>query len=578
MLSVKSKKSIQALRQHRSILISLFLLFLVTTDLALAIDQQATHRVTFVDIAAELGVDLQNITGDSEQTYIVDTMMGGSAFLDYDQDGDLDLYILNGSKVVGFAEGNYPRNAFYRNDGTAFTDITQATGLGDTGWGMGCTVADYDNDGDPDIYITNYGKNVLYNNQGDGTFKDVTDYAAVGDDGFGTGCTFFDYNSDGYLDLYVANYVDFKHFIDTTPNKSYTWKGLRVHFGPRGMKGGADVFYHNNGDGTFSDLTLEAQLVDTDKLYGMGASSGDYDNDGDQDLFVANDTGPNYLYQNQGDGTFKEIAWAVGAAYSESGEAQGCMGIAYGDYDNDGYQDILVTNFWEQTNTLYHNDAGTFFSDRSFDSGVGEASFRFLAWGTEFFDFDNDGDKDLFVANGHLFPQLDRANLGVSYAQTNQLFENLGDGNFNEVSQSSGQGLDVKKVSRGASFGDFDNDGDIDIFVLNLNDLPTLLRNEGGNKNNWLLVKTVGTKSNRDGIGAKIKIHYGTHRQISEVRSGSSYLSQNDLRVHFGLGQNDTIDLLEIIWPSGLIDRFNDVSTNRIIVVEEGKGLSSLSP
>ena len=213
MLSVKSKKSIQALRQHRSILISLFLLFLVTTDLALAIDQQATHRVTFVDIAAELGVDLQNITGDSEQTYIVDTMMGGSAFLDYDQDGDLDLYILNGSKVVGFAEGNYPRNAFYRNDGTAFTDITQATGLGDTGWGMGCTVADYDNDGDPDIYITNYGKNVLYNNQGDGTFKDVTDYAAVGDDGFGTGCTFFDYNSDGYLDLYVANYVDFKHFI-----------------------------------------------------------------------------------------------------------------------------------------------------------------------------------------------------------------------------------------------------------------------------------------------------------------------------------------------------------------------------
>jgi hypothetical protein len=550
-----------------------FVVVFVSAGSLLAEDGEADRRVTFVDVAATLGVTLQNVTGDSEQTYVVDTMMGGSAFFDYDQDGDLDLYILNGSRVVGFGDKDHPRNAMYRNDGSQFTDVTQVAGLGDTGWGMGCAVADYDNDGDRDIYITNYGGNVLYANQGDGTFMDVTESAAVGDDGFSTGCAFFDYNGDGFLDLYVANYVDFKHFIETTPDKSYNWKGLRVHFGPRGMRGGADILYRNNGDGTFSDATLEAKVVDHDKLYGMGVISGDYDNDGDQDIFVANDTGPNYLYQNQGDGTFAEVASMLGAAYNESGESQGCMGIAYGDYDNDGYQDILVTNFWEQTNTLYHNDAGTFFSDRSFDAGVGEESFRFLAWGAEFFDYDNDGDKDLFVANGHLFPQLDRANLGVSYAQTNQLFENLEDGRFNEVSQDSGEGLGIKKVSRGASFGDYDNDGDLDLFVLNLNDLPTLLRNEGGNQNNWLTVEAIGTKSNRDGIGAKIKIRCGDQTQINEIRSGSSYLSHSDLRAHFGLGRQDTVDLLEVTWPSGLVESFDKVLANGVVAIQEGKGM-----
>ena len=534
---------------------------------------QGDGRVKFVDVAADLGIDLKNVSGDSEQTYVIDTMMGGSAFFDCDGDGDLDLYVLNGSRVVGFPIGDHPRNALYRNDGDRFSDATEETGLGDTGWGMGCAVADYDNDGDLDIYVTNYGRNVLYSNRGDGIFKDVTEYAGVGDDRFGTGCTFFDYDGDGDLDLYVANYVDFKYFIETTPNKSYTWKGLRVHFGPRGMRGGADILYRNEGDGTFVDATAEANVVDEQKLYGMGAISGDYDRDGDQDIYVANDTGPNYLYQNNGAGTFAEVAWMVGAAYGESGEAQGCMGIAYGDYDNDEYQDILVTNFWEQTNTLYHNDAGAFFSDLSFDAGIGEESFQFLAWGTEFFDYDNDGDKDLFVANGHLFPQLDRANLGVSYAQTNQLFENLGDGTFDEVSEVSGEGLRVEKVSRGASFADYDDDGDVDIFVLNLNDTPTLLRNEGGNENNWLMVGTAGVESNRDGIGARVKIRCGELTQVSEVRSGSSYLSQNDFRVHFGLGKSARVDLLEITWPSGLVEWFENLPANRIVIVQEGRGI-----
>ena len=550
-----------------------FFLILISSRLLAVEGQAAEKRVQFVDVAAEVGVVAQNVSGDSEQTYLVDSMMGGSAFFDYDQDGDLDLYILNGSKVVGFPDQEHPRNTFYRNERGTFVDATDEANLGDTGWGMGCAVADYDNDGDLDIYITNYGRNALYANQGDGTFADVTEYAQVGDERFSTGCAFLDYDSDGYLDLYVANYVDFKHFLQTTPNRSYIWKGLRVHFGPRGMKGSGDTLYRNQGDGTFADVTVAARVVDQDKLYGMGVIGGDYDRDGDVDIYVANDTGANFLYQNQGDGTFADIGWMIGAAYDESGEAQGCMGIAYGDYDNDLYQDILVTNFWEQTNTLYHNDRGTFFSDLSFDAGVGKESFQFLAWGTEFFDYDNDGDKDLFVANGHLFPQLDRANLGTSYAQTNQLFENLGDGTFVEVSQLAGAGLEIKKVSRGASFGDYDDDGDLDIFVLNINDRPTLLRNDGGNENNWLMVKTIGTESNRDGIGARIEVHSGGLAQSAEIRSGASYLSHNDLRAHFGLGQRETIDLLVVRWPSGLEERFANLSANRLVVLQEGRGI-----
>ncbi len=530
-------------------------------------------RVMFVDVSSDLGVVLKNVSGDSEQSYVVDAMMGGSALFDYDNDGDLDLYVLNGSRVVGFPDGDHPRNALYRNDGNTFIDVTEKSGTGDEGWGMGCVTGDYNNDGDLDIYVTNYGKNVLYSNQGDGTFKDVTERAKVGDEGLSTGCAFFDYDGDGDLDLYVANYIDFNHFLETTPDRSYRWKGLKVHFGPRGINGDGDILYRNEGDGTFSDVTEEAKVVGEKMLYGLGVICGDYDNDGDQDIYVANDTGPNFLYQNNGDGTFTDVGWMIGAAYSAYGEAQGCMGIAFGDYDNDGYQDIFVTNFWEQTNTLYHNDKGAFFSDVSFDGGVAIESFEFLAWGTGFFDYDNDGDKDLFVANGHIFPQLDRANLGTSYAQTNQLFENLGDGTFEDVSENSGAGLQIKKVSRGASFGDYDNDGDIDIFVLDLNDTPTFLRNEGGNRNNWLMVKTVGVQSNRDGIGARIKVSCGELTQINEVRSGSSYLSQNDLRVHFGLGKSNTVDLLEVIWPSGLVERFENLSVNQLVVVQEGSGI-----
>ena len=536
----------------------------------------ASGRVQFQDVAAELGVTLTNVSGDGEQQYVVESMMGGSAFLDHDGDGDLDLYVLNGSQVSGFPEGVHPRNALYRNDNTAFVEATGEAGVGDANWGMGCAVADYDNDGDPDLYVTNYGVNSLYANRGDGTFADVSAHSGVAgeESRFSTGCAFFDYDRDGDLDLYVANYVDFSHFMETTPEMRYEWRGLTVHFGPRGMRGEPDFFYRNEGDGTFADATEAANLVDRETLYGLGVVAGDYDNDGDADLYVANDTGANYLYENQGDGTFAEVAWLKGAAFGESGEAQGCMGIAFGDYDNDLYPDILVTNFWEETNTLYHNDAGAFFSDRTFDAGVGMESFQYLAWGTGFFDYDNDGDRDLFVANGHLFPQLNGANLGVAYAQTNQLFENAGDGTFREVTGVSGPGLRIEKVSRGASFGDYDGDGDLDVFVLDLNDPPTLLRNDSGNRNNWLLVKTVGTASNRDGIGAKVKARCGELVQVNEVRSGSSYLSQNDLRLHFGLGRCATVDELGVSWPSGREESFVDIPANQVLTVREGSGIA----
>ena len=536
-------------------------------------------RVQFVDVAAELGITLMNVSGDGEQQYVVDAFMGGSAFFDYDRDGDLDLYVLNGSRVGGFPGGDHPRNALYRNEGATFSDATEQSGLGDTGWGMGCAVADYDNDGDADIYVTNYGSNALYENRGNRGFVDVAQHAGViGVETFSTGCAFFDSDRDGDLDLYVANYVDFDHFMETTPDKRHVWRGLAVHFGPQGMVGAVDVFYRNEGDGVFSDATAAAGDLDRDRLYGLGVVAGDYDNDGDPDIYVGNDSGPNYLYENSGDGTFTDVAWMKGAAYGEGGSQQASMGIAFGDYDNDTYPDILVTNFWEDTNTLYRNDGGEFFSDLTFDVGVGLESFQFLAWGTEFFDYDNDGDKDLFIANGHIYPQVDRANLGVSYAQTNQLFENVGDGTFAEVSSTSGAGLQIEKVSRGASFGDYDEDGDLDIFVLNLNDLPTLLRNDGGDRNNYLMVRTEGVKSNKDGIGARVKLTCGDVTQVNEVRSGTSYLSQNDLKVHFGLGACTTVDRLEVFWPSGLVESFEGLSPNRVLVIREGSGIVPTAP
>ena len=536
---------------------------------------ESQRTIRFVDAAEEAGITVQNVTGQAEKRYIVEAKGGGAAtFLDYDRDGDQDLYVINGSTLEGFPPGEAPTNVLYRNNGDGtFTDVTQQAGVGDTGWGMGCVAADYDNDGRTDLYVTNFGRNVLYRNNGDGTFTDATQQAGVGDERWGTGCAFGDYDGDGDLDLYVANYVTFDINYKPKHGRENIWKGIKVMYGPRGLEGAADIFYRNNGDGTFTDVTEEAGLVDHAKAYGFTVLFGDYDNDGDQDIYVANDSVPNYLYRNNGDGTFTDVALVAGVGYSEDGREQAGMGAVFGDYDNDGWLDVFVTNFSDDNNTLYHNDGNGFFSEITFLTGLGEPSLPRVSWGTEFLDYNNDGYKDLFVATGHVYPQVDRYDFGTSYAQRNQLFENRKDGTFADVSDSVGEGLIIRKVSRGAAFGDYDNDGDIDVLVLNLGDRPTLLRNDGGNAHHWLKFRTIGTKSNRDGVGARITVITGDLSQIREVHIGSSFLSGNDIRPHFGLGSYTEADRVDIRWPSGTVEHFEHVPADRLIVLKEGEGI-----
>ena len=520
--------------------------------------------VQFVDRAADAGLTQPNVSG-TDQSYIVEGMMGGAAFFDYDRDGDVDLYVTNGSSFAGFATGEHPANQLYRNDGGRFADVTMAAGVGDTSWSMGCAAADYDNDGHTDLYVTNFGRNTLYRNAGAGRFADVTVETGVGDTGWGTGASFGDYDRDGDVDLYVANYVDFS--LDYESPIPCLWKNVKVYCGPVGLLPAADVFYRNNGDGTFSEWTKQAGLQG-EKFYGMSALFGDYDNDGWPDLIVANDSTPNLLFRNGRDGRFAEEALMAGVAYSGEGVTQGCMGAAWGDYDNDGLFDLFVTNFADEYNALYRNEGGGFFADVSFAAGIGAAPAELVSWGTGFFDYDNDGDRDLFVANGHTYPQADLPRVNSSYEQANSLFENRG-GRLVEVSAAAGPGFALRRVSRGTSFADYDGDGDIDLFVLNLNGPPTLLRNDGNHDNHYLLVRTVGTKSNRDGIGARVIISADGQSQHAEVQSGGSYLSHNDLRLHFGLGKAERVDRLEVRWPSGAVQVLSDIAADQVLTVVE---------
>lgn len=519
----------------------------------------------FTDQAAAVGITARNVSG-STQEYIVETAVGGTAFFDYDSDGDVDLYVANGSRFEGFPPGQEPTNHLYRNHGDRFVDVTAVAGVGDTSWSMGCAAADYDNDGDLDLYVTNFGRNTFYRNQGNGTFEDVAEKAGVGDDRWGVGCAFGDADLDGYVDLYVANYIDFsRDYSSTVP---CVWKTVDIFCGPRGLRPAGDVFYHNRGNGTWVDRSEEAGIVGA-KYYGYGVVFSDFDRDGWPDVFVANDSAPNNLYQNQGDGTFVDEGLSAGVAYSGDGTEQGCMGAAVGDYDNDGYFDIFVTNFEGEYNTLYKNQRGTFFLDVSFVSRVAARGIPEVGWGTGFFDFDNDGDQDLFAANGHTYPQADLPHTNSRYAAPNFLYQNLGDGTFAEVSARGGPGFALVEVSRGASFADYDRDGDIDLFVLNLNSTPNLLRNDGGNKGNYLQIATVGTRSNRDGIGTRIEISAAGQHQTAEVRSGTSFLSHSDLKVHFGLGAAAVVDSVVLHWPSGTVQTLHTVSANQVLTVRE---------
>ncbi len=529
--------------------------------------------VQFVDVTESSGIAFKHVNGASDRKFYLETMGSGAAFFDYNDDGHLDLYIVNGAALPGFAVQPPPTNVLYRNDGTGrFTDVTAEAGVGDASYGMGCVAADYDNDGDTDLYVTNFGQNLLYRNNGDGTFTDVAEAAGVtGGDRWSSSCAFVDYDSDGNLDLYVVNYLDY----DIAKDKDWIdWRGQKTYGNPQVYQGISDLLYRNNGDGTFTDVTRDAGVFN-DGGKGLGVTCGDYDNDGRIDIYVANDTTPNFLYRNVGDGRFVDIGPFSGAAYNEHGVAEGGMGVDFGDYNNDAFLDIFVTNFAYETNTLYHNTMIGALVDYTNIARLGEASFLKLAFGTKFFDADNDGDLDLFVANGHLYSTIESDSDTLEYAQTDQLFLNTGQSSFVDISSESGEYFSTKQVGRGAAFGDYDNDGDTDILVVNLNQRAVLLRNEGGNTNNWLMIETVGVKSNRDGIGARIKLIAESGTQIREVTAGSSYLSGHDLRRLFGLGAESRVPRIEITWPSGLTQTLTDVSANQLLLITEGAGHES---
>ncbi|HKV43030.1 MAG TPA: CRTAC1 family protein [Blastocatellia bacterium] len=527
-----------------------------------------TGGVRFVDIAKQAGITFKHVASPEKQ-YIVESMSGGVALFDYDNDGYLDIFFVNSLTVEMRKNHQHTRSALYHNNGDGtFTDVTDKAGLADVGWGMGVCVGDYNNDGYDDLFVTGVGQNHLFRNNGNGTFTDVTKQAGVGASKWSTGAAFVDYDNDGRLDLFVSGYIDFDfdHLPEFGKGHDCSYKGVPVQCGPRGLPGAGDMLYHNNGDGTFTDVSVNAGVSDPNGYYGLGVIASDFDQDGWVDIYVANDSTPCFLYHNNGNGTFKEIGMISGAALSQDGAETGAMGVTVADYDHDGKFDLFKTNFADEYNTLYHNDGNNFFSDVTFKANAGGVSV-YSGWGTKFFDYDNDGWADLFVANGHVYPQTE------VYRQPRLLYRNNSDGTFSEISARFGPALTEPRVSRGAAFGDIDNDGDVDVVVTDLDDYPQVLRNDGGNANNSVLIKTVGVKSNRDGIGARVKVVSGDLSQIDEVRSGGSYLSQNDLRLHFGLGKRTKIDLIEVHWPSGAVDKIAGAGVNRILTVREGKGL-----
>jgi len=535
----------------------------------------------FKDIAAEVGLTVSHIS-TSDKRYIVESISGGAGLFDCDEDGRLDIVIVNGSTIDHYRKsGGDPLVTLYHQEpnGT-FKDITKEAGLTRVGWGMGVAVADYDNDGHLDLFVTGYGGNVLYRGLGNCKFEDATEKAGVRGGGFSTGAAWGDYDRDGHVDLFVARYVhvDLNHLPEFGSNKYCKYKGLLVQCGPWGLPGESDLLYHNRGDGTFEEVSVKAGVHDDIGYYGLGAMWADYDNDGWPDLLVANDSVPSYLYHNNHDGTFTDVGMLDGVALSGDGMALGSMGIDFGDYDHSGQLSYFVTHFAEQPNSLYRNLGKKGFDDVSWTSGLGQPSYPYVGWGTAFFDMDNDGWLDILVANGHVYPQVDSANAGAGYQQPLLLHRNNRDGTFDEVSQESGLAALPLKSRRGAAFGDIFNTGNIDVLLLNVGQPPSLLLNTNHDGNHRVLFHLIGTKSNRAAIGARITINSNGIQQFSEVRSGSSYLSQNDLRQHFGLGTNTKIDSVEIRWPNGNMEKLQDLPADMIFTIVEGSGVTSRKP
>jgi hypothetical protein len=541
----------------------------------------------FTDIAKNAGLtDAVVFGGVDTKKYILETTGTGVAIFDYDNDGWPDIFIVNGTSVGALPSNKAPTSHLYHNnhDGT-FTDVTQKAGLTHTGWGQGVCVGDYDNDGWEDLYVTYYGKNVLYHNNGDGTFTDVAEKAGVAGSGksWGNGCAFIDYDRDGHLDLMVANYVDFDLATAPAPGGRSTciWKGAPVMCGPQGLPSAKNILYHNNRDGTFEDVTKRAHIDQADGHYSLSVSTLDYDDDGWPDIFVACDSTASILYHNNRDGTFTDVAITAGAAFNEDGRAQAGMGSTVADYNGDGKLDIFKTNFSDDTATLYRNNGNGTFDDVTYPAGLG-LNTKYLGWGAMFFDFDNDGWPDLLLVNGHVYPEVDSQHLGSTFQEPRILYHNNGNGTFTDISVDAGPGITTLNSSRGLAVGDLWNDGRLSAVISNMNASPSLLVNEVHSTNHWIAFHLVGAslatasekfRTNRDAIGARITMRAGSRLFVDEVRSGSSYDSNNDMRVHFGLGSASKLDSVEVRWPSGHLEKFDNLTVDKIHTLKEGSGI-----
>jgi hypothetical protein len=547
----------------------------LVAGLAASVQTTASLGFSFTDVARDAGlVAVTSFGGQRTNKYLLETTGCGVVAFDYDNDGWLDLFFVNGTTLEGFPAGKEPTSHLYRNrgDGT-FDDVTAKAGLALAGWGQGACAGDYDNDGDEDLYVTFWGQNRLFRNGGDGTFQEVTAEAGlVTRSRWGAGCAFVDVDRDGLLDLFAANYIDFDLKTAPVPDSGLCrYKGVPVACGPPGLNGGKNVLYRNTGRGTFLDVSEKAGITRAAGTYGLGVSTLDFDDDGWTDLYVANDSNPSTLYRNRHDGTFEDIAVPAGCAYSQDGKPQAGMGLAVGDYDRNGTVDIFKTNFAGDTSTLYANTGDGLCEDRTFASGVG-INTRWLGWGVGFVDLDHDGWLDLFLVNGHVYPEVEQLTTEAGYRQRKVVYRNLRDGRFEDITEKLGAPITTPRAGRGAAFGDFDNDGDVDVAVNNVHDTPNLYRLDLPQARSWTELKLAGTTSNRSAIGARVLIVAGGATLVREVRGGGSYYSQNDLRVHAGLGDAERIDRVEVRWPNGREEIFRDVPMRKIVTLVEGKG------
>ena len=576
-LILPKRSRIGALNFITLVFIGTGLLFAFTEEDETIALREEVASIEFRDVVPEAGIDFKHNNAGTAEKYLIETIGAGCAWLDYDGDGMLDIYFANSTGTQAYKPPQSLRGGLYRNNGDGtFADTTEQAGVGAEGlFGMGVAPGDYDNDGDPDLLVVGYGRSILYRNKGDGTFEDVTETAGVSNTGrWGSSGAWFDYDNDGWLDLVIANYVDWSP--DNNIFCGEQRPGYRAYCHPNRFQGQKPTLYRNQGDGTFEDASSRSGIAERPGN-GLGVVCFDYNNDGWVDIFIANDSMENFLFLNQRDGTFRDVSFESGVAFGEHGQAEAGMGTDAGDFNGDGLMDLYVTHLDFELDRLYRNVGGGIFEDATYQGKLGYATFLFSGFGTRFIDFDNNGTKDIFVANGHILDNIKLFHQDTSYAEPKFMFQNLGNGTFENVTDQLGPDMNTPRVSRGAAVGDYDNDGDLDILISNNGETAQLLRNDGGNRNNWLGVQLIGTKSNRDAIGARLKLVSEDLVQYEQSKGGMSYQSGQDLRIYFGLGGRSTIDLLEIRWPSGFVEELKDLTPNRIVTVKEQTGVVAYS-